>query len=101
MITTQIYLFDDSKKKATQKLLDENELLGFEKHKVDLNDLNVKYKLTDYFFSEKDFNGFWIDPDKDDDYGIRDIIFYVGSVSFRTPNTKEKILEFIKIIDQK
>jgi hypothetical protein len=101
MITIPIYIFDESKKSLTQIQLDENERLGYEKNKIDPKDLGVKMRLTDFFFAEKDFTGFWVDPDIHDDSKSKDIIFYIGTCCFRTPYTKEKILEFIRILDQK
>jgi hypothetical protein len=98
MILLQIYIFDTSKKEKIQKLLDENENLGFQKNKVNEEDLFIKHNLIDLYIDEKEIVAFWVDPDIDDDTKTRDIIFYTYGTSFRTPYTAEKVQIFKNII---
>jgi hypothetical protein len=89
-----IYIFDSAKKEAAEKLLRENEDLGFTKNKINENDLKAMYKLLDFVFDESAFVGFWLDPEKDDDTGTKDIVIYIGNFAFRTPYT-DKTYNFL------
>lgn len=83
-----IYIFDSSAKKKIQALIDENETLGFEKNIIS-NKNNHDYQLVDFPFDENTLIGYWVDPDKDDDTGTYDIVFYCLGTSFRTPYSEE------------
>lgn len=71
MKTIKIYTFDSAK-------LSENEDLGFTKN-------DECCKLIDFHFDEKQLSGYWIDTDIDDDTKTKDIVFYIGGQSFKTP----------------
>jgi hypothetical protein len=79
---------------SNNRKLDENDDLGFEKHKKD-----QIYNHIDFNFNPNNFDGFWVDPDKDAEIGIHLIIFYISGVTFVTPYSKETEEWFKKIVD--
>ena len=89
MRTIPIYVFDLARKEKLQKRIDENEELGFEKHKIESEDNNI-CTLVDLNFDEYEFMGFWIDNDIHDETQSLDIVMYIGSHCFRTPHTETK-----------
>ena len=76
-------------------LLDQKKLAESEMTGVD-SDVN---SLTDFYFKIENLVGFWIDFADDD--GSRDIIFYVGGDSFRTPYKKALAEKFYKDLEAK
>ena len=99
MRVIQIYIYDTAKKQLADKLLQENEDLGFEKNKVSKADLQASYNLVDFFFDEKQLTGFWLDPGRDDDTKTVDIIIYIGGLSFRTPHSKQKVEQLTELLN--
>jgi hypothetical protein len=89
------------KEKTQDKLIKENNLLGFEKNNIEKIDYNIAYKLTPFFVDENMITGFWCDPDIDSDTKTRDIVFYVMGTSFRTPNTQGIKNLFLKILTKR
>jgi hypothetical protein len=96
MRRVEIYIYDTSDESKVQEMIAENNLLGFTKNVIPEN--TERWRLTDFYFDEKKIIGYWIDPEPDDDSGTIDIIFYIGSTSFRTPVSKEKIKFFEDIL---
>jgi hypothetical protein len=97
MITIPIYIYDSSKKEKIEKLKDENEDLGFEKNKISEGNI-FNYRLTDFRCDENVISGFWIDPDRDNDTGTIDIVFYFDGTSFRTPYSKKVEMYLISLL---
>lgn len=86
-MTVPIYINDSQK-------LQENEDLGFEK--------NAECTLiVDMHFRRESLTAFWIDPEVDENTSKRDIIFYLGELSFRTPLKQKTIQLFNSCLDSK
>ena len=100
METIEIYIYDITKKGLVDKLLEENENLGFEKNKIDQIRTKNKYALIDFHFNPRHLVGFWIDPDVDDDTNTIDIVLYIGSSSFRTPFTRNKEVRLMQLLTE-
>ena len=98
MKSIPIYIYDTAIKEKIQELIDENESLGFEKNK-NIPKESVKYDLVKFWFDEDKLIGYWIDNSINDDTKTLDIIFYIGSTSFRTPYTDENRSFFNLILD--
>lgn len=101
MITIPIYIFDSSKKDKVQKLIDENDTLGFEKNKIDKEDLITKYSIVDFHIDERQFQGFWVDPGRDDDTKTFDIVLYICGMAFRTPYSNETEAILVGLLNSK
>jgi hypothetical protein len=97
MKSIPIYIWDTAPREKVQALIDENEALGFEKNK-NIPKVEDKMMLVDFNFDDKKFIGYWIDNDIHDDSHTRDIIFYIGGTSFRTPLLTSTINLFNQIL---
>jgi hypothetical protein len=93
MITIPIYIYDASKKEKIEAMEKENDILGFKKNEIQTMNI-YNFRLTDFRCDENKISGFWIDPDRDDDTGTFDIIFYFDGTSFRTPYS-DKVEEYL------
>jgi hypothetical protein len=85
MKSVPIYIFDSAK-------IEENESLG-----VKLNE--EKCEIVDFIFNENHLSGFWIDTDIHDETHTKDIIFYLGGTTFRTPFSQYTINLFNSILN--
>lgn len=99
MTVIPIYIFDSAKSELAEKLQQENDRLGFEKNKIEELQRESRYSLVDFFFNERQLTGFWLDIDRDDDTKTKDIIVYIGGVSFRTPFSQEKHMQLIELLN--